>query len=114
MTTLKTRIAEVRALAEKAPQGKYTCGRGYLYLGDDPEQIVHSDFDVDENGFNFLAASPEMVAIINELTDKLDIARKAFETFISDMSYCGYEKHDGTSDMFKRARQALELTDIGE
>lgn len=128
--TLKTRIAEVRALDEKRTPG------GFIYtnfpvmenvdgtltpVGGTKHCIRAIDIDEqgrrvnrfvaelyyqagDENAPNnngeFLAAAPTMLTIINELTDKLTLARNALK----------YEADRGN----KRAQVALKLTDIGE
>lgn len=92
MTTLKTRIAEVRALDEKLKSGTPILMNGAR------RELADK--------------SPTMLTIINELSDKLDIARKA-------LRYCQNEVYtpmgeDEVASVRRKCEQALKLTDIGE
>jgi hypothetical protein len=63
-----------------------------------------------ERGWIDISTAPKMVAIINELTDKLDIARKALKEIATGKNEIG-EKVDFFEEI---AQEALKLTDIGE
>jgi len=111
---LKDRIAKLKALDAKRTQGKIVSmktsdlrlnlltieGKSAPKFNEVSVQLFRSDA-------NYFAAAPTMLTIINELSDKLDIARKALEKF-ADLHPYESLVHS-VSDI---AKEALKLTDI--